>query len=170
MSILDPLDGTISVHIPELGTSTIDPQSWIPARPGNRVFSFKTPGIGDVIEVYFPGGDPDRARYAAQAPTEISLNGGQNKFVIFELDAVSIVYDRSTQKITIQNGVAEIVLNVTGSIEFNNGTAKIQATGVIESVADVKALAAVPATSVGLATHQHPTAALGPPSSPIPGT
>ncbi len=56
-------------------------------------------------------------------------------------------------QIKASNAAGDITLKPSGEVGFNNDAVTISLAGLIEALADIQALAGLPATKVGLATH-----------------
>lgn len=112
--------------------------------PGDDAALIQAPGTGNWICVGF--NDPTLEQ-PASAPGEK---------VVFSRLAPGVI-------------AAKMVLKTNGDVVFNDNITLKKATGTLEVNGDVVAAAALPATSVGLLTHVHPTG-VGPSGPPTAGT
>lgn len=154
-------DGTLIVDSIEFGTLSNDPTTWITCLPGNKLQNSIPAKVGQNVEFRF-NGDRDNPKWYSLDSTYISPNEGLNKFVIFENSLTTkIIFDATTNVLTLQNSGSTINLKLTGAIEIKGGITALEKSVLGESLqTQLNQLKA------DFDAHTHPTAALGPPSAP----
>ena len=129
------------------------------------------PAVGeDVICVFLPCGEEDGFILGSFYADEIQPpKSGETKRYTEYPDGTVIEYDWESHKLEVK-GASKIKVTVP-DIEFiGNLTVEgnVAASGGVSADGEVTAMAKT--TNIKLSTHQHPTAVVGPPSPPTPGT
>lgn len=182
--VFDDDDGVVSAELPVLHRNTFS----------NKDYAM--PDVGeDVLCLFLPNGMEDGfilgSIYAGEVtPPESTID---KRTVVFS-DDTRVSYDRAEHVLTVSIGDTTIEANgdsvrigaasdvtIKGAITLDGDvkvTGKVDADGDVSTSGKLTAAGdiattggdVVSATLVHLSTHKHPTAALGSPSAPTPGT
>lgn len=157
--VFDDEDGYVSDDLPIVQRNTQNTKDyWLPA-------------VGeDVICLFLPCGEEDGFILGSFYADEIEPpTSSETKRYTEYPDGTVTEYDWESHKLTVK-GAQKIKVTVP-DIEFVGNLSvdgDITTTGGVAADGEVTAKAKT--TNVKLSTHQHPTAVLGPPSPPTPGT
>lgn len=157
--VFDDEDGYVSNDLPIVQRNTQNTKDfWLPA-------------VGeDVVCLFLPCGEEDGFILGSFYADEIEppTSSGTKRYTEYP-DGTVTEYDWESHELTV-NGAKKIKVSVP-DIEFIGNLSvdgDITTTGGV--AADGEVTAKAKSTNVKLSTHQHPTAVMGPPSSPTPGT
>lgn len=157
--VFDDEDEFVSSDLPIIHRNTQDVKDyWLPA-------------VGeDVLCLFLPCGEEDGFIIGSFYADEIEppITSETKRYTKYP-DGTEIEYDWKSHELKV-NGAEKITFDVP-ELVFN-GNLKVDgdiiATGGVSADGEVTAMAKT--TNIKLSTHQHPTAVLGPPSPPTPGT
>ena len=157
--VFDDEDGYVSDDLPIVQRNTQSTKDyWLPA-------------VGeDVVCLFLPCGEEDGFILGSFYADEIKPpTSSETKRYTEYPDGTVVEYDWVAHALTV-TGAEKIKVTVP-DIEFIGNLSvdgDITATGGVAADGEVTAMAKT--TNVKLSTHQHPTAVMGPPSPPTPGT
>lgn len=157
--VFDDEDGFISNDLPIVQRNTQDVKDyWLPA-------------VGeDVLCLFLPCGEEDGFILGSFYADEIEPpTSSESKRYTEYPDGTVIGYDWEAHELTV-TGAEKIKVTVPDIKFIGNLTVDGDITNTGDIVADGEVTAKAKTTNVKLSTHQHPTAVLGPPSPPTPGT
>lgn len=157
--VFDDEDGFISNDLPIVQRNTQNTKDyWLPA-------------VGeDVVCLFLPCGEEDGFILGSFYADEIEppISSETKRYTKYPDDTI-IEYDWESHELKV-TGAQKITFDVPELMFVGNLKVEgdIIATGGVAADGEVTAMAKT--TNIKLSTHQHPTAVLGPPSPPTPGT
>ena len=178
VSELDEAQARVRVDCDGMRTDWIP---WTERRAGPGVRTWSAPEVGEQVVVAAPYGDPTQGvvigsvfQESHDAPASL-----KTKHRTEYGDGTVVEYDRDSTTLTVNVGSGKVIVNcataqvhasesVTLDTPTTHATGDLKVDGRIDAGGNITTPAEVTAGDIGLKTHKHPTAGMGPPSAPIP--